>query len=67
MQEAWLTHTKCHGGRRCLEERGRYAGNIVIFKKIEELPLIGLDELRHIFAEVAEKLETGNMRTIEAE
>ena len=43
------------------------AGKIVIFPQIEDLPLIGLDDLADILPEVAEKLEPGNMWTIEAE
>jgi len=46
---------------------GTYAGKIVIFPQIEDLPLIGLDELHKHLPEVAEKLEPGNMWTIEAE
>lgn len=46
---------------------GTFAGKIVIFPQIEELPLIGLDDLASILPEVAEKLEPGNMWTIEAE
>ena len=46
---------------------GSYAGKIVIFPQIEDLPLIGLDELDGALPEIAEKLEPGNMWTREAE
>lgn len=46
---------------------GDFAGKIVIFPQIEDLPLIGLDELAEVLPEVAEKLEPGNMWTMEAE
>lgn len=46
---------------------GKYAGKIVIFPQIEDLPLLGLDELHKHFPEIAEKLEPGNMWTLEAE
>lgn len=46
---------------------GKFAGKIVIFPQIENLPLIGLDDLHEIHPEIAEKLEPGNMWTAEAE
>ena len=46
---------------------GKYAGKIVIFPQIDDLPLIGLDELKDALPEVAEKLEPGNMWTKDAE
>ena len=46
---------------------GKYAGKIVIFPQIDDLPLIGLDELKNVLPEVAEKLEPGNMWTKDAE
>lgn len=46
---------------------GKYAGKIVIFPQIEDLPLLGLNELHEHLPEVAEKLEPGNMWTLEAE
>ena len=46
---------------------GKYAGKIIIFPHIEDLPLVGLDELAEILPEIAEKLEPGNMWTTEAE
>lgn len=46
---------------------GRYAGKIIIFPQFPDLPLIGLDELQDIHPDIAEKLEPGNMWTVEAE
>lgn len=46
---------------------GKYAGKIVIFPQLEDLPLLGLDELGEALPEVAEKLGPGNMWTKEAE
>lgn len=46
---------------------GRYAGKIIIFPQFPDLPLIGLDDLHKIHPDIAEKLESGNMWTIEAE
>ena len=46
---------------------GRYAGKIIIFPQISDLPLIGLDDLHKIHPDIAEKLEPGNMWTAEAE
>lgn len=46
---------------------GRYAGKIIIFPQFPDLPLIGLDDLKDIHPEIAEKLEPGNMWTAEAE
>lgn len=46
---------------------GKYAGKIIIFPQIVDLPLMGLDELEKNLPEVAAKLEPGNMWTMEAE
>jgi len=46
---------------------GKFAGKIVIFPHLEELPLLGLNELAETLPEVAEKLGPGNMWTKEAE
>ena len=46
---------------------GRYAGKIIIFPQFPDLPLIGLDDLHKIHPDIADKLEPGNMWTIEAE
>lgn len=46
---------------------GRYAGKIIIFPQIPDLPLIGLDDLHKLHPDIAEKLEPGNMWTVEAE
>ncbi|MBC8333459.1 MAG: zinc-binding dehydrogenase [Anaerolineae bacterium] len=44
-----------------------YPGKIVIFPQIQDLPLMGLDELSEKLPEVAEKLGPGNVWTAEAE
>lgn len=46
---------------------GRYAGKIVIFPQIFDLPLIGLNELKDKFPDIADKLAAGDMWTLEAE
>lgn len=46
---------------------GSYPGKIVIFPQIEDLPLMGLDELHEKLPEVAEKLGPGNVWTQDAE
>ncbi len=46
---------------------GRYAGTIIIFPQVEGLPLTGLDELRRIAPDVAEKLGPGAVWTSDAE
>lgn len=46
---------------------GSYPGKIVIFPQIEELPLMGLDELHEKLPEVAAKLGPGNVWTKDAE
>lgn len=46
---------------------GKYAGKIVIFPHLEDLPLLGLNELADELPEVAEQLGPGNMWTREAE
>lgn len=44
-----------------------YPGKIVIFPQIQDLPLMGLDELAEKLPAVAEKLGPGNVWTAEAE
>jgi len=44
-----------------------YPGKIVIFPQIEDLPLMGLDEVSQKLPEVAEKMESGNVWTMESE
>jgi threonine dehydrogenase-like Zn-dependent dehydrogenase len=44
-----------------------YPGKIVIFPQIENLPLMGLDELAAEFPEIGEKLGPGNSWTVAAE
>lgn len=46
---------------------GSYAGKIIIFPQIQDFPLCGLDELSKTEPDIAEKLEPGNMWTLEAE
>ncbi len=46
---------------------GKFAGKIVIFPQIHNLPLTGLQELRERLPQVAEKLGEDNMWTNEAE
>ncbi len=46
---------------------GRYPGKIIIFPQIEDLPLMGLDELKEKLPEVAEKLGPGEVWTQAAE
>jgi len=46
---------------------GKYPGKIVLFPQIEDLPLMGLDELEEKLPEVAEKLGPHNVWTIESE
>jgi len=46
---------------------GRYPGKIIIFPQLEDLPLMGLDELQASLPEVAEKLGPGDVWTKEAE
>jgi threonine dehydrogenase-like Zn-dependent dehydrogenase len=46
---------------------GRYPGKIIIFPQIDDLPLMGLDELKDRLPEVAEKLGPGDVWTKEAE
>ncbi|MEH0022633.1 MAG: alcohol dehydrogenase catalytic domain-containing protein [Desulfobacter sp.] len=45
----------------------RYPGKILIFPLLEDLPLLGLDELAQNIPEVYSKLGAGNTWTIEAE
>jgi L-sorbose 1-phosphate reductase len=45
----------------------RYPGKILIFPQLEDLPLMGLDELAEKLPEVSKKLGAGNIWTLEAE
>ena len=45
----------------------RYPGKIIIFPQLEDLPLMGLDELAEKLPEVSKKLGAGNTWTVEAE
>lgn len=47
--------------------KGTYAGKIVIYLQVSELPLIGLDELNEQYPELAERLGENLLWTIEAE
>jgi threonine dehydrogenase-like Zn-dependent dehydrogenase len=53
-------------GLRALME-GRYPGKVVIFPQVSGLPLIGLDELKASYPEIATKLGPGDVWTPEAE
>jgi len=44
-----------------------YPGKILIFPQLEDLPLMGLDELAEKLPEVSKKLGAGNTWTVEAE
>jgi L-sorbose 1-phosphate reductase len=46
---------------------GRYPGKIVIFPQINDLPLLGLDELKERLPQVGALLGPGNVWTKEAE
>jgi threonine dehydrogenase-like Zn-dependent dehydrogenase len=46
---------------------GRYAGKIIIFPQIHDLPLMGLNELKEKLPDIAAKLDPGDMWTAEAE
>ena len=46
---------------------GRYAGKVVIFPQIHDLPLLALSELKAHYPAVAAKLAPGNVWTKEAE
>lgn len=46
---------------------GRYPGKIVIFPQIQDLPLMGLDELKEKLPDIGAKLGPGNVWTQEAE
>jgi len=46
---------------------GVYPGKITIFPQIQDMPLMGLDELKDTMPDVAEKLGPGNAWTQEAE
>ena len=46
---------------------GLYAGKVVIFPQLSDLPLTGLDDLHQRYPEIAEKLGAGNSWTAEAE
>jgi L-sorbose 1-phosphate reductase len=61
------------GGMRAAKQgiqamiEGRYSGKIIIFPQIHDLPLMGLSELKEQLPDIAEKLEPGDMWTVEAE
>jgi hypothetical protein len=61
------------GGMRAAKDgiqamiEGRYSGKIIIFPQIHDLPLMGLSELKEKLPDIAEKLEPGDMWTLEAE
>lgn len=61
------------GGMKAAKEgllaviNGSYAGKIVIFPQFEDLPLLGLDELKDKLPEVGDKLDANGMWTQEAE
>ena len=61
------------GGMRAAKEgiramiEGRYAGKIIIFPQIHDLPLMGLNELKEKLPDIAEKLDAGDMWTADAE
>jgi threonine dehydrogenase-like Zn-dependent dehydrogenase len=61
------------GGMRAAKEgiqamiEGRYSGKIIIFPQIHDLPLLGLSELKRKLPDIAEKLEPGDMWSVEAE
>jgi L-sorbose 1-phosphate reductase len=46
---------------------GQYAGKILIFPQIHELPLIGLDELADKYPQIAQALGENNLWTMQAE
>ena len=46
---------------------GRYPGKIVIFPQIQDLPLLGLDELAEHLPDIAAKMDPGNVWNNEAE
>jgi L-sorbose 1-phosphate reductase len=46
---------------------GRYSGKVIIFPQIQDLPLMGLGELKEKLPEVAEKLGAGDLWNNEAE
>ena len=46
---------------------GTYAGKIIIFPQLNDLPLLGLEELDAYYPRVAEKLGENHLWTIEAE
>ena len=45
----------------------RYPGKIIIFPQLEDLPLMGLDELAEKLPDVSKKLGAGNTWTVDAE
>jgi len=61
------------GGMRAAKDgiqalvEGRYSGKVIIFPQIHDLPLMGLGELKETLPDVAEKLESGDLWTNEAE
>lgn len=46
---------------------GTYAGKIIIFPQLNDLPLLGLEELEQRYPRIAEKLGENNLWTVEAE
>ena len=46
---------------------GSYPGKVVIFPQIEELPLLGLPELKEAYPEVGAKLGEADSWTLQAE
>ncbi|WP_372593024.1 alcohol dehydrogenase catalytic domain-containing protein [Actinotalea sp.] len=61
------------GGMRAAKDgiqaliEGRYSGKVIIFPQIQDLPLMGLGELKEKLPEVAERLAPGDLWTNEAE
>jgi threonine dehydrogenase-like Zn-dependent dehydrogenase len=47
--------------------KGTYAGKIIIFPQLNDLPLLGVEELHAYYPRVAEKLGENHLWTIEAE
>ena len=47
--------------------KGTFAGKIIIFPQLDNLPLIGLENLENHYPGIAEKLGENNLWTIEAE
>ncbi len=55
-----------HDGIRAMME-GRYAGKVVIFPQVHDLPLMGLSELKERYPDIGAKLAPGDVWTPEAE